>query len=145
MRYFILPFLILTACKTDGPKGGPNPGPETPVMSECLIHSPKNVQMWINAMPGPESSPALIATFSVTAPTPGYEFELKVLDVMESYPPQYVFSLIATPPSGIVLQVETETDVRVEIPDFDYEQIASATVKCGDSTLFTVEKVETAY
>lgn len=113
--------------------------------SDCRIHSPKDVTMWINAMPGPNATPTLIATFSATAPTPGYTFALKTLEVRESYPPQYVFDLVATPPAGIVSQVETETDIWVEIQDFADSEIASATVMCGGTPLFELDSVETAY
>ena len=96
-------------------------------------------------MPGPNSNPTLIAQFKIIAPTPGYTFDLKILEVAESMPPHYVFGLVASPPDGMVTQVETETNVRIEMPDFDYAQIASATVKCGDDTLFRLDEVETAY
>lgn len=146
MKFTQLAFLVfIAACENTAQDPVPAPQPDTPTTASCPIHSPKDVQMWINAMPGPGATPTLIVNFKVTAATPGYNFDLKVLEVSESIPPQYVFDLAVTPPQGVVMQVETETDVRIEIANFDYAEIASATVKCGDSTLFTVDVVETAY
>jgi len=138
--------LSIAACTGDIPEQGTPPSAsDSPKQTKCLVRSPENIQMWINAMPGPNSSTDLIAEFTVTAPTPGYTFDMKVLEVMERMPPQYVFEFIAQAPDGIVTQVETKTDVRIELADFEYSENAAATVKCGDSTLFYLDKVETAY
>lgn len=96
-------------------------------------------------MPGPNNNPTLITSFNVTAPTPGYEFALKEVLVKESYPPQYVFDLVVIPPNDLVTQVETETEVRLETPNFAYDKVASATVNCGKTTFFHVDSVETVY
>ena len=146
MRYLIAACgLLLAACSSSVDAPAEEPVADDNEPSECLVHSASDVQMWINAMPGPNNNPTLFAKFKVTAPTPGYTFALKELLVKESYPPQYVFELIATPPDGIVAQVETVTDVALEIPNFAYDTIASASVECGKTTLFHTDSIETAY
>lgn len=146
MKYLIAGAALLASACSSGTPAPENPTtPVTAPVSNCLLHSPSDVQMWINAMPGPNDNPTLLSTFKITAPTPGYAFDLQVLEVRESFPPQYVFELVATPPGGIVTQVETVEEVRLELPKFDYETIASAMVKCGKTTLFTVESVDTVY
>ena len=136
---------LLTACAvTDPPETDPS-SQEKNLHSDCPVHSPTDVQMWINAKPGPNDNPTLIATLKVTAPTPGYSFSLDEVLVKESFPPHYVFELVVTPPGNIYTQVETITDIRLEIPNFDYETIASAAVRCGKTTLFEIDPVETVY
>ena len=146
MKIPVLALALLMASCTGTEIPGPAPVvSDGPAMSACNLHSPRDIAMWINAMPGPGASPTLISTFKAVAPTPGYTYKLEVREVKESYPPQYVFSLVATPPSGIVTQVETEMDIRVEIPNFEYTEIASATVLCAGKPLFSLESVQTAY
>ena len=146
MKYLILTAALLGgACSSSDQAPAASTQPEQLVKIGCPVHSASDISMWINAMPGPNDNPTLMTRFRVIAPTPGYEFSLEVLEIKESYPPHYVFGLTATPPEGIVAQVETYTDVAIEIPNFAYDTIASATVKCGESTLFAVESVETAY
>ena len=146
MKYLISSFVLLTvACSGSIPAPAETPQQSSEISTECAVHSATDVQMWINAMPGPNDNPTLLTTFKVTTSTPGYTFALEELQVRESYPPQYVFGLITRPPDGIVTQVETVTDVRLEIPNFAYDQIASASVNCGNTTLFTVDAVETVY
>ena len=146
MKYAALTLsLFIISCSGGAPAPAADTVQKGTQMTNCLLHSPKDIQMWINAMPGAGTNPTLIGQFKITAPTPGYSFELKVLEVQESFPPRYVFDLVATPPNGIVTEVETETDVRVEIPNFEYSEIASATVECSGETLFSLDEVETAY
>jgi len=146
MKYLTTAALLLvSACSGNGTEPIDNQQPPQVTAGDCPVHSATDVNMWINAMPGPNDNPTLLTTFKVTAPTPGYEFGLKVLEERESFPPQYVFELVTRPPDGITTQVETETDVRIELPKFPYDQVASATVKCAGNTLFTTDSIETAY
>lgn len=146
MKNMILPLAVLvSACSGNVETPADLPPPNQNGSLFCPVHSARDVQMWINAMPGPNDNPTLLTTFTATAPTPGYTFDLRVLEVRESFPPQYVFELVSTPPEGITTQVETPTDVRIEIPNFAYDQIALAIVKCGENVLFTMDSIETVY
>lgn len=146
MKHLFLPLILFSgACSETTGASTPTPKEPSSAMTKCLAHSPNDVAMWINAMPGANDNPTLIAMFKVTAPTPGYRFDFKILEVKESEPPQYVFDLVSFPPTGIVTEVETETDVRIEIPGFDHAKIAAATVMCDGKVLFELDEVETAY
>lgn len=146
MKYFILAAALLgTACSSKEQTSASSTQSEKLVEVVCPVHSASDISMWINAMPGPNDNPTLMSRFKVVAPSPEYGFSLEILEVKESYPPQYVFELTATPPDGVVAQVETITQVAIDIPNFAYDTIASATVKCGETILFAVESVETAY
>ena len=122
--------------------------PDTPAPSmDCRASNPKNVHMWINAMPGlgAGSRSPLHATFDVTTGTPGYQFALKVNRVMESSPEQVVLDLIATPPSGMVIQVVTQSKVNIKLADFPGSQGSSVQVNCGGKPFFKVDKVMTVH
>lgn len=144
MKNLMIPaILLVSACA--GPEPTQTSSPNEVTSEKCPVISVSDPAMWINAMPGPNNNPTLITNFTATTPTPGYAFDLNVLEVKESAPPQYVFDLITTPPEGNVIQVLHEAEVRIEIANFAYDEIASATVKCGGSELFSVESVETAH
>lgn len=109
----------------------------------CPIMDAKDLNLWINAMPGP-SGPKLIAMFKGTLPTPGYRFKSTVTEIMESDPPIYTIDIKAKAPLGIVAQVLTPTDIRIDVP-IQSKEARSVTLTCGDTELFTVTDVETAH
>lgn len=109
----------------------------------CSLKPAGDINLWINAMPSP-NGPILIAIFQGTTPTPGYEFKGKVVDIQESDPPSYVIDIVATPPSGIVAQVVTTAEVRLDIP-IESSEAHSVTLTCQGQTLFTVNHVMTAH
>ena len=94
-------------------------------------------------MPGTGTGgrPPVRVSFTVTAPTPGYQFALKVDKVMESFPEQVVLDLIVTRPSGIVIQVVTETKVNIKLDNFPGTEGSSVQVNCGGKPFFEVDKV----
>ena len=131
-----------TATNNNGGQIGKKPSP--PQANErCLVAQPKDVHLWINAMPMPGTSnrSPLRATFTVTAPTPGYQFALKVNRVMESLPEQVVLDLLVTRPSGMVAQVVTDTKVNVKLDDFPGSEGSSIQVNCGGKSFFKVNSV----
>lgn len=116
---------------------------ESGAMNNCPLRPATDINIWINAMPGP-SGPTLIAIFQGTTPTPGYKFEGKVVEIQESVPPSYVIDIVPTPPSGIVTQVVTTAEVRLDIP-IESSEARSVTLTCRGQTLFTVNDVMTAH
>lgn len=133
--------VILSSCSTPPQAGTP------PVTGNCPVQMPKDINFWINAMPGPNTGEGkpLLGTFTVTAPTPGYTFSAKIDRIMESYPIQAVVDLTATPPSDIVPQVVTETTVNIRIPNFPGREDSRVSVHCGGKPFFTVDKITVAH
>lgn len=109
----------------------------------CLASQPKDVNMWINAMPGPGvgSKSPLRVSFTVTTPTPGYQFSLKVNRVMESFPEQVVLDLVVKRPEGMVIQVVSESQVNIKLDNFPASEGSSIQVNCGGAPFFKVDKV----
>ena len=123
----------LAACQTAPP----------PAMSQlCPITDSRDWQAWVNAMPGPNAQPKLIATGKVTVPTGGYSFRWASPRVMESYPVQVSVELIPVPPGGPATQALVTHDVRGEWPMSP--PIGSLTVTCGGRVIGRVSPVETA-
>jgi len=148
-KYFLSTGLLLMVCSCASPIAVSNtdiPSKNKPVNAiadRCLVTQPKDVHLWINAMPGPKTgkqSP-LRAAFTVTAPTPGYQFALKVNRVMESSPEQVVLDLVVTRPAGMVIQVVTETKVNIELADFPGSEGSAVHVNCGGAPFFKVDRV----
>lgn len=114
---------------------------------QCLASQPKNAHMWINSMPSPDSSgrAPLRVTFTVTTPTPGYQFALEVDQVKESFPEQVVLDLIVSRPDGIVAQVITETDVNIKLDDFPGSVGSSVQINCAGKPFLKVNEVMAVY
>ena len=125
--------LAASSCQT-----APLPGPMA-----CPVVSSSQWNAWVNAMPGPNAQPRLIATGKVTVPTGGYTFRWGGPRVMESYPVQVSVELIPVPPGGPATQALTTHDVRGEWPMSP--PVGSLTVTCGDKVLGRVSPVETAH
>lgn len=149
IKKYILPTsLLLMACSCAGPPATSNTdapianNPTTPKPSEqCIVRDPKDVHMWINAMPGTGNRSPLRTTFTVTTGTPGYQFALKVNRVMESFPEQVVLDLIVTRPTGMVIQVLTENNVNIKLDNFPGSEGSSVQVNCGGKPFFKVDRV----
>ena len=109
----------------------------------CGVTGASDWRAWVNAMPGPNARPTLIATGKVTVPTGGWRFEWGDIRVMESHPVQVVAELRAIPPSGPATQAIVTHDVRGEWPM--QPPVGSFTVRCGDMVLARVSPVETAH
>ena len=125
--------LALSSCQTTPPT----------LSRSCLAVSSSDWQAWVNAMPGPNARPKLIATGKVTMPTGGYTYRWGSLRVMESYPVQISVQLIPVPPAGPAMQALETHDVRGEwLVD---PPVGSLTVTCGDMVLGRVSPVATAH
>lgn len=127
---------LLAGCQTiaDRPPGGP---------LACPIVGSSDWNAWVNAMPGPNARPTLIATGKVTVPTGGYRFEWRNMRVMESHPVQVVAELVAIPPGGPATQALETRDVRGEWSIAP--PVGSFTVRCGDMVLARVSPVPTTH
>ena len=134
-RLLLVPAIALTAatCQT-------MPGP---VPASCPVVGSSDWQAWVNAMPGPNSRPKLIATGKVTVPTGGYSFRWGAPRVMESYPVQVSVELIPVPPAGPASQALVTHDVRGEWPMTP--PVGAFSVTCGGRALARVSPVETAH
>lgn len=117
--------------------------PPPPPVGACPVISSSQWQAWVNAMPGPNMQPKLIATGKVTVPTGGYSFRWGSPRVMESYPVQVSVELIPVPPAGPATQALVTHDVRGEWPMSP--PVGSFTVTCGGTVLGRVSPVETAH
>lgn len=109
----------------------------------CGVTGASDWRAWVNAMPGPNARPTLIATGKVTVPTGGWRFQWGDIRVMESHPVQVVAELRAIPPGGPATQAIVTHDVRGEWPM--QPPVGSFTVRCGDMVLARVSPVETAH
>ena len=118
------------------PSGGP-------IRTACPVVGSSDWAAWVNAMPGPNARPTLIATGKVTVPTGGYRFAWRDMRVMESYPVQVVVELEVIPPAGPATQPIVTHDVRGEWPISP--PVGSMTVRCGDRVLTRIAPVETAH
>lgn len=134
-RLFVIPALALSgaACQALPP----------PVATACPIVSSSGWNAWVNAMPGPNMQPRLIATGKVTVPTGGYSFRWGDPRVMESYPVQVSVELIPVPPAGPATQALVTHDVRGEWPM--QPPVGSFSVTCGGRVLARVSPVQTAH
>ena len=132
---FLAPALLLASCAVAQP-------PPTRGVA-CGATGSSDWAAWVNAMPGPNARPTLIATGKVTVPTGGWRFAWRDMRVMESYPVQVVAELEAIPPSGAATQAVVTHDVRGEWPMSP--PVGSFTVRCGDMVLARVSPVETAH
>ena len=140
--------LLVSGCvastATNNNANPPGAKPKKPAMNaRCLAVNPKDVHLWINAMPGPGTGKKypLRASFTATTGTPGYQFALKVNRVMESFPEQVVLDLVVTRPTGMVIQVVTENKVNIMLPNFPGSEGSSVQVNCGGKPFFKVDKV----
>ena len=129
--------LLVAACQAVPATPPPTPG------VACGITGASDWAAWVNAMPGPNARPTLIATGKVTVPTGGWRFEWRDMRVMESYPVQVAAELEAIPPAGGATQAVTTHDVRGEWPISP--PVGAFTVRCGDMVLARVSPVETAH
>lgn len=132
-RLLFIPALALTAAAC---QALPQPAPVCPILSSSDWNA------WVNAMPGPNMQPKLIATGKVTVPTGGYSFRWGEPRVMESYPVQVSVELIPIPPAGPATQALVTHDVRGEWPM--QPPVGSFSVTCGGRVLGNVSPVETA-
>ena len=125
--------LLLASCQT-----APSAAPRS-----CPAVSASDWQAWINAMPGPNAQPKLIATGKVVTPTGGYTYRWGEPRVMESYPVQVSVELVLAPPNGPATQALETHEVRGEWPMSP--PVGSFTVTCADKILGRVSPVETAH
>lgn len=132
--------LFLAGCQAVAP---PPPLPPHTAGVACGITGSSDWNAWVNAMPGPNAQPTLIATGKVTVPTGGYRFAWRDLRVMESDPVQVVAELEAIPPQGAATQVVTAEEVRGEWPISP--PVGALTVRCGDMVIARISPVETAH
>src|SRR5689334_3150631 len=116
--------LLLTACAPSIP-ARPAPRPS----AACPIISSADWAAWVNAMPGPGSSPKLIVIGKVTVPTGSYSIAWFTPDVAESDPVQVTVRLNPLPPSGPATQAVTTMDVRGEWPS--QPTVGLVRINCG--------------
>jgi hypothetical protein len=127
---------LLAGCATY-PSAPPEPA------GTCPIAGSSDWAAWVNAMPGPNARPTLIATGKVTTPTGGYQIDFDPqLIVRESYPVQIVATLRAVPPSGGATQAIVTHDVRGQWEARD--PIGAVDIVCGSQVLARISPVQTA-
>lgn len=115
---------------------------ESAPAATCPISGSSDWAAWVNAMPGPNMQPTLIVTGRLTAPTGGYDPQLRLEQVAESHPVQAFVRLHPNPPSGPATQAVTSYEVRGEWPMSP--PVGSVTIRCGDELLARISPVETA-
>lgn len=130
---------LLSSCAAVPPPPGQSPSGGDP----CPITASSDWAAWVDAMPGPDARPKLIATGKVTVPTGGYTFAWRDLRIAESYPIQVWAELEALPPDGPATQALDTHDLRGEWP-ID-PPVGSLTITCNGRTLARIAPVETAH
>ena len=137
-------FLIATlAGCVQAPAAPPPSAPARPAATSCPIIQSSDWRAWVNAMPGPGSTPTLIVTGKVVVPTGGYRIAWGEPLVMESYPVQVRVELIPTRAQGRFTQALVTKEVRGEWPM--RERVGALTITCGPKTLARIAPVETAH
>ncbi len=137
--------VMVTACGNSGDAPKPATETETGTDMTCPVNNPRNVNIWINAMPGMNDNPTLIAEFTVTAPAPGYSFTMGYANIRRTNAPVAKLRLLAHPPEAPTMQVETETQVRLEISNFYRADLEGVVIICGGEPFISLDEVETAY
>ena len=131
---------------SDDPAPAPDSGASSPPPSSpsgCAAIDSSGWSAWVNAMPGPNARPRLIATGKVTVPTGGYRWQWTDMRVAESYPVQVTAELRLIPPSGGATQAISTLSIRGEWP-ID-PPVGSFTVRCGSRVLARISPVESAH
>ena len=75
----------------------------------------------------------------------GYTFTLAYASNEGGYPRIAELYLYSSMPLRPVIQVETETDIRVEMPDFYRDEIDTLHIYCGGELFISLDEVTTAY
>ena len=120
----------------------PAPAPPPAQPGGCAIVRSSDWNAVVNAMPGPNSRPALIVTGEVVTATGGYRPVLRLGQVNGS-PARVIVRLDPRPPSGPASQALVTHEVRGRFAVTP--PVASVTVRCGGRVLARISPVETAY
>ena len=142
---------MLSACSPaeNSAEGETAAAPEEEITSDmtdiasCPVIDSRNWHAWIDAMPGPDSNPALHVSGEVDMPTPGYRFEWREGAADRSATPVQRLMLTATPPDGMVAQVITTEPVRYDGPAIA-KLYRGILVMCGGSVLADLPDVSIA-
>ena len=139
--------LCIAACAPEDPVPTVPASPEqgVPQVRACPVIDSRDWKAWIDAMPmvGADGNRLHIAG-EVDLPTPGYSVELIPGPADRAMPPSQRFSLVATPPDGIVLQVVTPTPVKYQGKAM-YPAYRSIRISCGGEPLATITEVPTTH
>ena len=135
--------LCLSACTPTEPV--PIAAVDPSQIRACPVIESRDWKAWIDAMPmvGTDGNRLHIAG-EVDLPTPGYSVELIPGPADRAMPPSQRFSLVATPPDGIVAQVVTPTPVRYQGKAM-YPAYRSIKVSCGGKPLAAIPEVPTVH
>ena len=121
------------------------PEPVSAPAGNCPVIASRDWKAWIDAMPmvGADGNRLHIAG-EVDLPTPGYSVELVAGPADRAMPPSQRFTLVATPPDGMVAQVVTPTPVKYQ-DKATYSAYRSIRIVCGDKPLATITEVPTTH
>ncbi len=90
-------------------------GEEAEAMSgKCPVIDSRTWSAWLDTMPSLEAGARLNIYGEVDLPTPGYSVEWREGAADRANPPGQRFTLVLTPPTGIVAQVVTPTPVKYQ-------------------------------
>ena len=143
--FFLGLLIVLTACGNGGELAGPTNLTETSETMTCPVSSPRDVNIWIDAMPGPNDNPTLIVEFKVTAPTPGYTFTMGYTSIKKTNSSVAKLRFFARAPTEPIIQVETEFDVHLEMPNFYRQDLDGLEMNCDGETFISLDEVATVY
>ena len=111
---------------------------EKSAMSEnCPVIDSRGWSAWLNKMPSVDGGARLNIAGEVDLPTPGYSVEW-----IEgpADPPGQRFTLVLTPPDGIVPQVVTPTPVKYE-GAATYPAYRSILINCGGEGIAEITEI----
>ena len=136
----VLALLVSSCSAANDPTTKP---PEKPKPNSCSVIDGSDWVAWLNRMPGPDG-PSLHLSGKIVLPTPGYTIKVKAGPLDKSNPPVQRLNLELTPPTGIVAQVVSSQEVKVQLPALA-SSYGAVIVSCGDKTLATITDVQTVY
>lgn len=102
-------------------------------MASCPVIESANWHAWVDP-PRDGAEGVLRVVGRVDLPTPGYGFSWALGPTDRAMPPGQRIRLEFTPPDGIVPQVVTGMDLKIDAPT-PFREYRTVIVACGDQTL----------
>ena len=113
---------------------------ESAMTKDCPVIDSRGWSAWLNKMPSVEGGARLNIAGEVDLPTPGFGVEWVAGPADRANPPGQRFTLVLTPPDGIVAQVVTPTLVKYE-DAAAYPAYRAIRVVCGGEVLAEITDI----
>jgi len=113
---------------------------ESAMAKDCPVIDSRGWSAWLNKMPSVDGGARLNIAGEVDLPTPGFGVEWVAGPADRANPPGQRFTLVLTPPDGIVAQVVTPTLVKYE-DAAAYPAYRAIRVVCGGEVLAEITDI----